>query len=131
MPRAIPPALPHVLPAGMLPSYAVVRSLAVLRSAIRRAYLPTGVWRTPKANCTFSDGLAVFDGWLSFSPPQPGSPIFEPPAQTPPSKSPMNHGPLPAPLPQKAVPKNKVFIVTYAFGSGETLPKSQQHCVPL
>ena len=42
----------------------------------------------------------------------------------------MNQGPLPAPLPQKPVPKNKVFMVTYFVGSGETLPKSQQHAVP-
>src|SRR6516162_39976 len=90
-------------------------------SAIRRAYFPTGVWRTPMANCTFRDGfmllvLPVVDD--------------EPPAQTPPSKSPMNQGPLPAPLSQNPVPKNKVFMVMYFVGSGETLPKSQQHAVP-
>src|SRR6476660_6459755 len=80
-PRTIPPAFPHVLPDGMLPSKAVVRSEAVLMSAIRRAYFPTGVCRTPMANCTFSDGLLL----LVLPVPE-----AEPPAQTPPSKSPMN-----------------------------------------
>ena len=38
--------------------------------------------------------------------------------------------PLPAPLSQKPVPRNRVFMVTYCLGSGETLPKSQQQAVP-
>ena len=84
----------------------------------------------PKAKGTFSDGLAGFTGLASFSPPQPGSPIFEPPAQTPASKSAIIQGPLPAPLPQNATPKNKVFMSAYVWGFVVTLPKSQQQAVP-
>ena len=85
----------------------------------------------PKAKGTFSDGLAVFTRfWTSFSPPQPGSPILEPPAQTPASKSAIIQGPVPAPLPQNAMPKNKVFMSAYVWGFVVTLPKSQQHAVP-
>src|SRR5450432_1894860 len=121
MPSAIPPALPHVLPETIAPSYAVVRSLAVCTSAMRRAYFPTGVWRMPRAKLTPAiDGLLVL---ATLDAPVP-------PAQTPPSKSPMNQGAAPAPAPQKPFPKKTVFMVTYLLGSGETAPKSQQHWVP-
>ena len=55
---------------------------------------------------------------------------MEPPAQTPASKSAIIHGPLPAPLPQNATPKNKVFMSAYVWGFVVTLPKSQQQAVP-
>src|SRR4051812_16826717 len=103
----MPPALPQVLPETMAPSYAVVRSLAVATSAIRRAYFPTGVWRIPSAKLT-----PAMDGLLALAP----GVADVPPAQTPPSKSPMNQGAAPAPLPQKPLPKKMVFMVTYLFG---------------
>src|SRR3954451_13766411 len=109
----MPPALPHVLPEGMFPSYAVMRSVAVAMLAMRSAYLPTGVWRMPSANGKF---IAGFMGLAAVDAPVP-------PAQTPPSKSPMNQGPGSAPVPQKPLPKNSVFMVTYLLGSGDTEPK--------
>src|SRR5664279_2780000 len=90
-------------------------------SAIRRAYFATGVWRMPRAKAT-----PAIDGLLELAPTAP-----EPPMHTPPSKSPPNHGALPAPLPQNPFPKKIVFMVTYFLGSGETEPKSQQHAPPL
>src|SRR6185436_7411142 len=114
----------------MPPTQPVVRLVAVDRSAMRSDHWLVDVLRMPKAKFTFSDGLLLFAGCASFSPPQPGSPIFAPPAHTPASKSAIIQGPEPAPLPQNAVPKNSVFISAYVLGFVVTLPKSQQHCVP-
>src|SRR5262245_44474042 len=104
--------------------------VAVCASAPRSVHSADDVLRTPKANGTLSDGLLLFTGCESFNPPQPGSPILEPPAQTPASKSAIIHGPLPAPLPQNATPKNSVFMSAYVMGFVVTLPKSQQQAVP-
>src|SRR3954467_8919801 len=99
-------------------------------STERSAHLAEEVLRNPNAYFTFMEGLLGLTGCASSSPPHPGSPFFEPPAQTPASKSAMNQGPSPAPLPQNALPKNNVFIVPYTTGLVVTLPKSQQQAVP-
>src|SRR6185436_2253858 len=100
--------------------------VAVCASAPLSVHSLEDVLRTPKANGTFSDGLLLFAGCESFSPPQPGSPTFDPPAQTPASKSAIIQGPAPAPLPQYAMPKNRVFMSAYVCGFVVTFPKSQQ-----
>src|SRR6478735_5106319 len=127
-PSTIPPTLLMVF--GIPPSKAVTSALVVALSAMRRAHFDEEVFRMPNAYFTFNVGFIVFEGCSSLRPPQPGSPFFEPPAQTPASKSAMNHGPVPAPLPQNALPKNKVFISAYFVGSVVTLPKSQQQPLP-
>src|SRR6478735_9865691 len=127
-PSTMPPRLSIFL--GIAPSNAVASGDVCCASVIRSAHLPSDVLRIPNAYFTLSDGLFGFAGCWSSKPPHPGSPIFEPPAQTPASKSAMNHGPLPAPLPQKALPKNSVFITPYLVGSVVTFPKSQQQPLP-
>src|SRR4051794_40399397 len=91
---------------GGAPANAVVTTEAVCVSAMRSAYWLELVLRNPSPNGTLSEGLFGFGGWASDRLPHPGSLTCEPPAQTPPSKSAMNQGPVPAPDPQKAVPKN-------------------------
>src|SRR6478752_4401861 len=127
-PSTMPPRLSIAL--GIPPSNAVAIAVDCEASLIRSAHLLAEVFRIPKAYFTFSDGLFGFEGCASSSAPQPGSPTLEPPAQTPASKSAMNQGPPPMPLPQKALPKNSVFITPYFVGSVVTLPKSQQQPVP-
>src|SRR6185369_9913790 len=107
-PSTMPPRLSMSL--GIPPSNAVAIGVDCEASLMRSAHLLAEVFRIPKAYFTFSDGLFEFTGCASSSPPQPGSPILEPPAQTPASKSAIIHGPAPAPLPQYAIPKNKVFM---------------------
>src|SRR4051812_20307580 len=98
--------------------------MAVFTSAERKDHFAAEVFRIPIANGTAIDGLFGLEGCGSLKAPQPGSPFLLPPAQTPPSKSAIIHGPLPAPLPQNALPKNSVFMKPYFVGSVVTLPKS-------